>query len=128
MMTDGSGTVKSLLDYLPFGEEIPAGGGGAERVAYPPNPLAINDGTAQKFTGKERDTETGLDYFGARYLSSAQGRFTSPDWSEKPEPVPYAETVRSSEPESLHLREQPSAFASRHRRSLLGRVEELGER
>jgi RHS repeat-associated protein len=32
-----------------------------------------------KFTGKERDAETGLDYFGARYHSSAQGRFTSPD-------------------------------------------------
>lgn len=31
------------------------------------------------FTGKERDGETGLDYFGARYLSSAQGRFTGPD-------------------------------------------------
>lgn len=31
------------------------------------------------FTGKERDAETGLDYFGARYLSNAQGRFTSPD-------------------------------------------------
>jgi RHS repeat-associated protein len=32
-----------------------------------------------KFTGKERDAETGLDYFGERYFSSAQGRFTSPD-------------------------------------------------
>jgi RHS repeat-associated protein len=32
-----------------------------------------------EFTGKERDAETGLDYFGARYFSSAQGRFTSPD-------------------------------------------------
>ncbi len=32
-----------------------------------------------QFPGKERDAETGLDYFGARYLSSAQGRFTSPD-------------------------------------------------
>jgi RHS repeat-associated protein len=31
------------------------------------------------FTGKERDGETGLDYFGARYMSAAQGRFTSPD-------------------------------------------------
>ena len=30
-------------------------------------------------SGKERDQETGLDYFGARYLSSAQGRWTSPD-------------------------------------------------
>jgi len=32
-----------------------------------------------KFTGKERDGETGLDYFGARYFSSVEGRFTSPD-------------------------------------------------
>lgn len=32
-----------------------------------------------RFAAKERDAETGLDYFGARYLSSAQGRFTSAD-------------------------------------------------
>ena len=32
-----------------------------------------------ELTGKERDAETGLDYFGARYMSAAQGRFTSPD-------------------------------------------------
>lgn len=32
-----------------------------------------------QFTGKDRDAETGLDYFGARYMSAAQGRFTSPD-------------------------------------------------
>lgn len=30
-------------------------------------------------TGKERDTETGLDYFGARYMSGPEGRFISPD-------------------------------------------------
>jgi len=41
--------------------------------------LAYHERITQKFTGKERDVETGLDYFGARYLSSAQGRFTSPD-------------------------------------------------
>jgi RHS repeat-associated protein len=35
--------------------------------------------SVQGFTSKERDSETGLDYFGARYMSSAQGRFTSPD-------------------------------------------------
>jgi len=44
---------------------------------------------ALKFTGKERDSETGLDYFGARYLSSAQGRFTSTDprsgWPSDPQ-------------------------------------------
>jgi RHS repeat-associated protein len=32
-----------------------------------------------KFTGKERDTESGLDYFGARYYGSNMGRFMSPD-------------------------------------------------
>ena len=35
--------------------------------------------SGQQFTLKERDVETGLDYFGARYYGSMQGRFTSPD-------------------------------------------------
>ncbi len=30
-------------------------------------------------SGKERDAESGLDFFGARYMPAAQGRFTSPD-------------------------------------------------
>ena len=33
----------------------------------------------QHFTGKERDTESGLDYFGARYYASNMGRWMSPD-------------------------------------------------
>ncbi len=37
------------------------------------------DESCQKYTGKERDSESGLDYFGARYYGSALGRFTSPD-------------------------------------------------
>ena len=32
-----------------------------------------------EFTGKEQDTETGLDYFGVRYLSGVLGRFTGAD-------------------------------------------------
>jgi RHS repeat-associated protein len=32
-----------------------------------------------RYTGKERDAESGLDYFGARYYGSNMGRFTSPD-------------------------------------------------
>ena len=35
--------------------------------------------TEVQFTGKERDGETGLDYFEIRYYSGTQGRFTSPD-------------------------------------------------
>ena len=34
---------------------------------------------AYKFTGKERDTESGLDYFGARFNANTMGRFKSPD-------------------------------------------------
>jgi RHS repeat-associated protein len=41
-------------------------------------------------TGKERDTESGNDYFGARYYASTMGRWLSPDWSAKVMPVPYA--------------------------------------
>jgi RHS repeat-associated protein len=40
---------------------------------------SVYDFIAPEFTSKERDAETGLDFFGARYFSSAQGRFTSPD-------------------------------------------------
>jgi RHS repeat-associated protein len=41
------------------------------------NSVASNLGSQS--TGKERDAETGLDYFLARYYSGAQGRFLSPD-------------------------------------------------
>ena len=32
-----------------------------------------------RYTGKERDTESGNDYFGARYYASSMGRMMSPD-------------------------------------------------
>ena len=51
-------------------------------------------------TGKERDAESGLDYFGARYYASMMGRFLSPDWSAKEEPVPYA---KLDDPQTLNL-------------------------
>jgi RHS repeat-associated protein len=53
-----------------------------------------------RFTGKERDTESGNDYFEARYYASSMGRFMSPDWSAKAEPVPYA---KLDDPQSLNL-------------------------
>jgi RHS repeat-associated protein len=51
-------------------------------------------------TGKERDAESGNDYFGARYYASSMGRFLSPDWSAKVMPVPYA---KLDNPQSLNL-------------------------
>jgi RHS repeat-associated protein len=72
-----------------------------------------DDGIGSRNTGKERDAETGLDYFGARYFSGAQGRFTSPDEfggvggaypvggsrPTKPGPLPYADIAN---PQSLN--------------------------
>jgi RHS repeat-associated protein len=55
---------------------------------------------APLFTGKERDQESGNDYFGARYYGSSMGRFMSPDWSAKIEPVPYS---KLDDPQSLNL-------------------------
>jgi len=56
--------------------------------------------TEQHFTGKERDSDSGNDYFGARYYTSTMGRFLSPDWSAKVEPVPYS---KLDDPQSLNL-------------------------
>src|SRR5436853_2979029 len=42
------------------------------------------DAVRTQLTGKERDSESGLDNFGARYDSSSLGRFMSPDWSAAP--------------------------------------------
>ena len=54
------------------------------------------DATEHHFTGKERDTESGLDYFGARYYASSMGRFSSPD----PSGLAYASLAN---PQSLNL-------------------------
>jgi RHS repeat-associated protein len=53
-----------------------------------------------KFTGKERDSESNLDMFGARYYASTMGRFITPDWSSAPMAVPYAVP---GNPQSLNL-------------------------
>jgi RHS repeat-associated protein len=53
-----------------------------------------------RYTGKERDTESGNDYMFARYYNSATGRFLSPDWSAKIQPVPYG---KLDNPQSLNL-------------------------
>lgn len=58
------------------------------------------DDAEQHFTGKERDAESVNDYFGARYYTSSMGRWMSPDWSEDPVPVPYADM---SDPQTLNL-------------------------
>jgi RHS repeat-associated protein len=57
-------SVRESDDYYPYGEQIPPSGG---------------NGSLLKFTGKERDSESGLDNFGKRYNASSLGRFMTPD-------------------------------------------------
>ncbi|MCL5022340.1 MAG: hypothetical protein M1497_03050 [Nitrospirae bacterium] len=63
-MTDANGAVVWRADYRPFGEEQSITG-----------TLENNE----KFVGKEKDKETGLYYFGARYMRPEIGRFITTD-------------------------------------------------
>jgi RHS repeat-associated protein len=63
---------------------------GRHSTSLPSEMRSVQIGTSPThFTGKERDTESGNDYFGARYYISTMGRFMSPDWADKPEAAPY---------------------------------------
>lgn len=92
MVIDETGSLAGIKrhDFCPFGEELGAGIGiRSAALGYG------TDTIRQKFTGKERDNETSLDYFLARYYSSTQGRFTSPD-------VPFADQSEE-DPQSWNL-------------------------
>jgi RHS repeat-associated protein len=64
VITNATGTVCYEADFYPYGGE-----------------RAVTTTCSQnyKFTGKERDTETGNDNFGARYYPNNLGRFLTPD-------------------------------------------------
>jgi RHS repeat-associated protein len=68
-VTDAQGRVIGRHDFMPFGEEWSAEASG----------LGSNPVDKKLFTGKERDTELDLDYFGARYYRTELGRFTTVD-------------------------------------------------
>ncbi len=89
--TDYAGVLEQTCSSLPFGDGLACTG---STVAP----------TEHHFTGKERDSESGNDYFGARYYASTMGRFMSPDWSAKVMPVPYA---KLDNPQSLNLYAYP---------------------
>ena len=73
LVTDVDQNQEICYDYLPFGEQIASGTDGRSGCyASTGTPLT------QKFTGKERDAESGLDCFGARYFSGAQGKVHQP--------------------------------------------------
>jgi RHS repeat-associated protein len=96
LVTDSLGAAVKCYDYLPFGEEIGNGTAGRTASCFGSGSYPVTGGaTNVEFTSKERDAETGLDYFLARYYSGAQGRFTSPD-------KPFADQT-PSDPQSWNL-------------------------
>jgi len=62
--------------------------------------LAVENRVRSRCTGKERDSESGLDEIGARYYGSSLGRFMTPDWAARPTTVPYASF---GDPQTLNL-------------------------
>jgi RHS repeat-associated protein len=64
MQTTAAGNQEEVCYSYPFGDGLLCSG---------------TDATEHHFTGKERDAESGLDYFGARYLTTDLGRWMTPD-------------------------------------------------
>ncbi len=90
MFVDKAGTTAAVLDdndFYPWGGAVPGVG-------------KTTSNNTVKFTGHYRDSESQLDYMGARYYANVMGRFMSPDWAAKPTSVPYAEF---GDPQSLNL-------------------------
>jgi RHS repeat-associated protein len=83
--TDVNGSVFETCQGLPYGDGLNCSG---------------TDFSPLHFTGKERDPESNLDNFGARYYTSTMGRWMTPDWSARGDAVPYATLT---DPQSLNL-------------------------
>jgi len=84
--TDSSGIAREWCTDTPYGMNLTC--------------TPSTDLSPMHFTGKERDYESNLDYFGARFNASNLGRFMTPDWSASPQGVPYADF---SDPQTLNL-------------------------
>ena len=76
---------------MPFGEEIAAM---AETHRTPGDKYGVGDNVRQKFTGYERDEETGLDFAEARYYYNNHGRFTAVD--------PLLASGKSADPQTFN--------------------------
>jgi len=81
VITDAGGTILEESDYFPYGGEIVVSG---------------SDANTYKFTGKERDAESGLDDFGARHYASSLGHFMQAD------PVTVT-AARQLDPQQMNL-------------------------
>ncbi len=74
VVTNSSATVTQRRDFMPFGEEVTSGAGRSSGSGW-----SSVSAPRQKFTGYERDSESGLDFAQARYFGCTLGRFSSLD-------------------------------------------------
>ena len=82
VVTSATGTIENESDYYPWGGE-----------------QVITSNLANqnyKFTGKERDSESGLDYFSARFYANQMGRSMSAD-------PPYFQAMMLIDPQQFNL-------------------------
>jgi len=66
LVLDVDGNIQSRFNYEPYGVELTPLGANTTNEKY-------------KFTGQERDYDTGMDYMHFRYYASSMGRFLKPD-------------------------------------------------
>jgi RHS repeat-associated protein len=91
VITDKQGNVTSRRDFLPFGEElIPDANYRKTAFKYGYG----SDNVRKRFTGYEKDQETGLDFAEARYYNNIHGRFTAVD--------PLLASGKSGNPQSFN--------------------------
>lgn len=75
VLTDGSGTITSRRDFLPFGDQLSDSLGNRSSIPG----YSVTDSIKQRFTSYFRDDESGLDFAKARYYANNNGRFISAD-------------------------------------------------
>jgi RHS repeat-associated protein len=90
VITNALGQVTSRRDFMPFGEEI------TPDTSYRTASLTYNtaDNVRQKFTGYQKDDETGLDFAEARMYENRHGRFTAVD--------PLLASGKSADPQTFN--------------------------
>jgi RHS repeat-associated protein len=81
-LTDAGGNLIDQMAYYSFGKSLVAGGGGLEVVDDGEGDFDVGPGTWRMrytYTGRERDPDTGLYYYRARWYDPQVGRFISED-------------------------------------------------
>jgi hypothetical protein len=80
VVSSATGTILDDSDFYPFGSE---------------RSVVSSSGNTYKFTGKERDSESGLDFFIARHYASNLAASSSPTNSPAVPSTPSAPAIRS---------------------------------